>query len=135
MRSLILFLLLAVIGLTSIAQTVKPEAITIDTGSYENVHIEKISEDSLHSSYVIWVKHGVKPHYHQRHTEIIIVLEGEGTMAFNDSSFTVSDGDYLVIPPGTVHSVVTTSETPLKVISIQMPKFDGDRIWIDPKTP
>ena len=37
------------------------------------------------------------------------------------------------IPATTIHSVETISKKPLKVVSVQAPKFDGDRIWVQKK--
>ena len=64
------------------------------------------------------------------HTEQVYVLEGGGSMTLGDSTFSIKAGDLILIPMGTPHSVITTTDVPLKVVSIQSPKFDGDRIWI-----
>jgi mannose-6-phosphate isomerase-like protein (cupin superfamily) len=41
----------------------------------------------------------------------------------------IKKGDFIFIPKNTFHAVKTTSEIPLKVISLQAPFFDGtDRI-------
>jgi mannose-6-phosphate isomerase-like protein (cupin superfamily) len=114
------------------AQTRVPAEIQPDSTTYANIHVKKISEDSLHSTFVIWIKQGVKGHYHQYHSEQIIVLEGTGTMSLDTSTFEISAGMHFTIPMGTPHAVVTTSDIPLKVLSIQSPRFDGDRIFIKP---
>lgn len=102
--------------------------------SVENVWIKPLYSDSLLSSFLIIVKQGVPAHYHQAHTETIYVLEGEGKMSLNDSSFLVGPGLHLSIPGGTVHSVQTIGNVPLKVLSIQAPYFDGtDRVWVEKK--
>jgi mannose-6-phosphate isomerase-like protein (cupin superfamily) len=131
MRAVLLFLLLTAISSQLLAQSTRVRSIKPDSNSYENIYVKKISEDSLHSTYIIWVKKSVKAHYHVNHTELIQVVSGKGMMTVGDSTFRIKKGDYFVIPMGTSHSVVTYSRKPLKVISIQSPKFDGDRIWID----
>lgn len=100
---------------------------------YENVYSQKIASDSLQSTFVIWIKKDVKGHFHQVHTENIIVLEGKAEMLFNGKTIIVKKGDYLNIPKGTRHSVTKVlSKKPLKVISIQSPNFDGtDRVFIE----
>ena len=51
-----------------------------------------------------------------------------------DKSFKIKKGDLVFIPKNTIHSVITTSKQPLKVVSIQAPLFDGtDRISIEEK--
>lgn len=103
------------------------------TEEFDNIHVQKISEDTLQSSFVIWVKSGVKEHMHLQHTENIYVISGKAKMTLNDSTFTISEGDHLTIPKGTPHSVTKViGKKPLKVLSIQSPKFDGsDRIFIE----
>jgi mannose-6-phosphate isomerase-like protein (cupin superfamily) len=110
---------------------------SIDTlrppADYENVYSQKMASDSLQSTFIIWIKKDVKGHFHQLHTENIIVLEGKAEMLFNGKSIIVKKGDYLNIPFGTTHSVTRVlSRKPLKVISIQSPNFDGtDRVFIE----
>jgi len=100
--------------------------------SFENIHVLPLESDSLTSSFIIWVKSEVRAHYHRYHTEQVIVLEGEGIMQLGGKSLKVVAGDFITIPKNTVHSVQTTSEQPLKVLSIQSPRFTGeDRIFVD----
>lgn len=97
--------------------------------SFENVHVQRIQGDSNYTAFVIWIKKEVKPHYHQHHTEVITVLEGKARMTLNEHRFTLKKGDVLVIPEGSVHSVINNQRKPLKVLSVQTPWFDGsDRI-------
>ena len=102
---------------------------------YDNIHVMKIEEDSLQSTFVIWVKKSVKEHFHAEHTENLIVLEGKAEMKLGDSVFVISKGDYLNIPKGTPHAVLSVlSKKPLKVLSIQSPYFDGkDRVFVETK--
>lgn len=131
MRTILLFIVSACFMPALTAQITQPNLIEPDSANYENIHIKKIVEDSLQSTYIIWIKKGVRTHYHDHHTELIFVLDGSGEMTFNDSSFAVKKGDFFMIPMQTHHSVITTSAAPLKVMSIQCPKFDGDRIWVE----
>ena len=103
------------------------------TEAFDNIHVMKVAEDSLQSSFVIWIKEGVKEHYHENHTENIVVLEGEAVMTLGDELFMIKKGDYLNIPKGTPHSVTQVlSEEPLKVLSVQSPNFDGlDRVFTE----
>jgi quercetin dioxygenase-like cupin family protein len=93
--------------------------------------VKKIAEDSLQSSFIIWIKKDVKGHFHEEHTENIVVIEGKAEMLFDGQRIIVKKGDYLNIPRGTKHSVTKViSRKPLKVLSIQAPNFDGnDRIF------
>ena len=131
MRSALVYLSMVIcLGLS--AQTIRPSKVKPDSNSFDNVYVKKIAEDSLQSTFIIWVKNGVPSHYHAHHTEILHVLAGKGEMTVGDETFTIRKGDYFIIPMGISHSVITTSRKALKVISVQSPKFDGDRIWIKP---
>lgn len=101
------------------------------TEEYENIHVRKIAEDDLQSTYIIWVKDSVPEHYHASHTENIVVIEGKAKMTLNGEEIVVKRGDFINIPEGTRHAVLEVlSHKPLKVLSTQTPKFDGkDRIF------
>lgn len=102
------------------------------TANFENAHILPLDSDSLTSSFIIWVKQDVPLHYHRFHTEQVLILEGEGIMQFGDERRQVVVGDFITIPPNTVHGVRVTSDVAMKVLSIQSPRFEGkDRIFVD----
>lgn len=100
---------------------------------FENVSVKLIAEDSLQSTFLIWIKKDVRGHFHKYHTENIVVLEGKAEMLFNGEKIIIKKGDYLNIPKGTHHSVEKViSRKPLKVLSIQSPNFDGkDRVFTE----
>lgn len=53
-------------------------------------------------------------------------------MLLGDKTFKVKKGDMIFIPINTVHSLKVTTSIPLKVLSVQSPRFDGkDRIFVD----
>jgi quercetin dioxygenase-like cupin family protein len=128
-----LSLLISLIPCIALAQVHKElNAINPDQ-EFENVFVKKIAEDSLQSSFIIWIKKDVKGHFHEEHTENIVVIEGKAEMLFDGQRIIVKKGDYLNIPRGTKHSVTKViSRKPLKVLSIQAPNFDGkDRIFVN----
>ena len=94
-----------------------------------SIAVEKIADDSLSTSFLIWIEEGVKRHFHTSHTEHVTILEGTGEMELGDSLFTVKPGDFLLIPRGTPHAVVAI--TPMKVLSIQTPRWTTeDRVFL-----
>ena len=97
---------------------------------YENILVKKLDTDNNSTSFIIWIKKGVKSHKHETHSEIISVIEGEGVMLINKKSFDIKSGDYFRIPKNTFHSLKVTSNNPMKVLSIQSPEFLGkDRVF------
>ncbi len=96
--------------------------------AFENVYSQRISGDSLSTSFVIWIKKEVKSHKHEWHSENVFVLEGHATMKLGNQTFAIKPGDHVFIPKNTFHSVIV-SDGILKVLSIQSPYFDGtDRV-------
>ena len=138
----IFFLLFCAAALFCKAQTSQSLDTVKSYGDYENIYLRKLNSDSLASSFVIFIKNEVKAHKHVTHSEHVYVLDGEGEMMVGDAStslsiskkFTVKKGDMIFIPKGTVHSLAVTSKTPMKVLSVQAPMFDGkDRVMIEPQ--
>lgn len=100
--------------------------------NYDNIYSRTIASDSLSSSFVIFIKKEVKKHKHATHTENVYILDGEGEMLLGDKTFKVKKGDIIFIPMNTVHSLKVTSSIPVKVLSVQSPRFDvKDRIFVD----
>lgn len=54
-----------------------------------------------------WLEQGkaVTPHRHPDGQEWYLFLEGRGEMQVGDSTFPVAAGDFVHVPPSTVHSV------------------------------
>lgn len=131
MKTVFTFLLI-LIGVATQAQTWQNADTVTCPKEVENIYIRPLYSDSLSSSYVIFIKKEVKLHKHITHSEHVMVLGGEGKMTLGEKTFLVKKGDVIFIPKNTPHSVVTTSKKPLKVISIQSPKFYGkDRVMLE----
>jgi len=106
--------------------TIKPPA------DYENLYFRQVYSDSLVSSFVIFVKKEVKLHKHLTHTEHVYILDGEGEMRIGEKKIKVKKGDIVPIPKNTAHSLKVTSVSPVKVLSVQAPIFDGkDRVLVE----
>lgn len=131
-RPFVLLLVLTVCARAANAQAViDPD--TLRCSMHEGaVKVTPLHSDSLASSFLICIHTAVKPHVHRVHTEHVTVLEGTGDMTLGAMTRAVKPGDVIVIPAGTVHSVVVTGDDPLRVLSVQAPFFDGsDRHTID----
>ena len=101
---------------------------------YDNIYVRKLYSDSLASSFVIFIKNEVKAHKHVSHSEHVYILDGEGEMTVDEKKFKIKKGDMVFIPKGTIHSLKVMSSSPVKVLSVQAPMFDGkDRVMVEEK--
>ena len=116
----------------SISQSVQSTGSITPSKDFENIYVHKIDGDDLATQFIIWVKDTVRTHKHENHSESVYVLEGEGLFYFEDTTFSIKEGDVIFIPKQTWHSVKVTSNNTMKVISNQSPAFYGeDRIFKD----
>ena len=128
----VLLAMMCLIALITLAQDIKRLSDVEPEEDFENIWVKKISDDDEQTSFVIWVKQNVRLHKHEHHSENIYVLGGKGEMTINDEKFVIKKGDYFNIPKNTPHALKVLSSSPVKVLSIQSPKFEGkDRIFLD----
>lgn len=72
------------------------------------------------------------PHYHPRTEEIYYILEGAGVVIVDGDMRNVGPGDAIAIPPGAVHRITTTSNTPLRFLCCCSPGYEHeDTVLID----
>lgn len=96
----------------------------------QNIEVVKLASDNHNSQFLIFVKKSVRPHKHIFHNESVFVLSGSAIFTLGDKEMNIKKGDFIKIPKNTVHAVKVTSKSPLKVLSIQSPKFEGkDRVY------
>jgi mannose-6-phosphate isomerase-like protein (cupin superfamily) len=126
----IFFVLLGLFPSIFFAQTNTIKDVNPDSTNFENIHVKKLSSDSLSTTFAIWIKLKVKLHKHVDHTEHVYIVEGKGEMTVGSDTIDIKKGDLITIPKDTWHGVKVTSKRTLKVISIQSPQFLGvDRVF------
>jgi len=131
MKSLYLIAAIFSFSAVSFAQDIIHTKSETPDKEFENILVHTLSDDENQTSFMIWIKEGVKLHKHLEHTENIYVLKGKGEMIIGDEKLVIKKGDYFSIKKNTPHALKVLSSSPMKVISIQSPKFVGkDRIFI-----
>jgi len=129
MKNTFLLLMFILIYEVNFAQSIIGAEKIVAPAEYENVYVHKVSGDSLTTTFVIFVKEKVTMHKHEHHSENVYVLEGTAMMQLGEVRQEIKAGDIIFIPKNIWHEVIVTSKTPLKVISVQSPLFDGkDRV-------
>lgn len=67
-------------------------------------------------------------HSHENEDELFWVLGGEMTMDFEDRSVTISEGQFLVVPKGTMHRPSANEECLILLIETVTTQHTGDTI-------
>ena len=105
--TLTLSILISTIGFSQLVTNIQDIKVDVD---FDNVYVKKLDTDSNSTSFIIWIKNGVKSHKHLEHSEVIYVIEGEGMMTVNESKFYIGPGDYFRIPKNTYHRSTSGEE-------------------------
>jgi mannose-6-phosphate isomerase-like protein (cupin superfamily) len=77
-------------------------------------------DNELLSVHFVDISADAQPHWHERLTEVYVVLEGDGEVELDGAREPVSAGSVVMIRPGTVHRALGT----LKIVNIVLPPFD-----------
>ena len=59
---------------------------------------------------------GTPPHRHDCE-EVVVVLDGEGTLILHGVESRFCSGDTIVLPPNEVHQVINTGDAPLRLLA------------------
>ncbi len=79
-----------------------------------------VSADSPASIHVVDISREARAHHHERHTEIYLVLEGEGHVELDGELVPVRPLTTIMIPPGCRHRAVGN----LRIVNVSIPPFD-----------
>jgi len=86
----------------------------VGTHEVASIHLVEISKDS-------------RAHYHQKLTEIYLILEGEGYMELDGEMVPVKPMTTVLIKPGCRHRAVGK----MRIINIPIPAYDPEDEWFD----
>ena len=80
-----------------------------------------VSEDNdVATMHMVDISEDAKAHYHEKMTEIYLILEGEGHMELDGEMVPVKPMTAIFIPPGVRHRAVGD----LRVVNVPVPAFD-----------
>jgi mannose-6-phosphate isomerase-like protein (cupin superfamily) len=85
------------------------------------------SPDNVASVHIVEIREDSRTHYHQRMTEIYLVLEGEGQIELDGELFPVRPMTAIYIRPGCRHRAIGQ----LKIVNVPVPSFDEKDEWFD----
>jgi mannose-6-phosphate isomerase-like protein (cupin superfamily) len=67
-------------------------------------------------------------HYHTKARQFFYILDGEGTLAFEDHQVVLYKGDGIEIPPEIRHQFKNQSSADVHFLVISVPSTRGDRV-------
>lgn len=85
------------------------------------------SNTPVASMHIVDIKQDSEAHYHKHHTEIYLILEGEGHIELDGELYPVKPMTTVMIKPGCRHRAVGD----LKIANIPIPAFDEEDEWFD----
>jgi len=85
------------------------------------------------SLHVAIVRDRIRPHYHRNRDEIYYIVKGRGIMKVNNEVRAIREGDVILIPKKSVHSLENKGEEPLILVFASAPPFapEEDRYFIE----
>jgi len=77
--------------------------------------------------HIVDIEQDARVHYHKEHTEIYLVLEGQGHLELDGELVPVRPFSTILIKPGCRHRAVGG----LRIVNICIPPFDPSDEWLD----
>jgi mannose-6-phosphate isomerase-like protein (cupin superfamily) len=68
---------------------------------------------------------------HEEAEQVYVVVRGAGTMSVAGDTQEVSEGDLILVPPATDHSIVNDGERELACVSVQSPPVAAAELYSD----
>jgi mannose-6-phosphate isomerase-like protein (cupin superfamily) len=68
---------------------------------------------------------------HEEAEQVYIVVRGSGTMSVAGDTQQVAEGDLILVPPATDHSVANDGEAELACVSVQSPPVAASELYSD----
>lgn len=68
---------------------------------------------------------------HQEAEQVYVVVRGTGTMSVAGDTQQVAEGDLILVPPATDHSIANDGATELACVSVQSPPVAASELYSD----
>ncbi|MGI9019377.1 MAG: cupin domain-containing protein [Solirubrobacterales bacterium] len=66
---------------------------------------------------------------HEEAEQVYVVVKGTGTMSATGDTQSLGEGDLVLIPPATDHSVANEGDAVLALVSVQSPAVSADELY------
>ena len=85
------------------------------------------SENQVASVHMVEISSNSRTHYHKQHTEIYLIIEGEGHLELDGELVPVKPMTSVLIEPGCRHRAIGE----MRIINIPIPTYDPEDEWFD----
>ena len=106
-------------------------SIDLEKATKDNNYFRKVLYTAPHSQLVLMClkpREDIGMEVHDKEDQFFRVDEGEGKAILNDTEYILKDGYCVVIPAGTMHNILNTSEDKeLKMYTIYSPAHHPDK--------
>lgn len=100
-----------------------------DRGVYKVAKAFELSGDCFTQVVEIKPKKEVGKHYHEKQTEIFVILDGEAILGIGDRIYNAKSGDVFICKPGERHWVKNYSNEPFKILVFKYGYVENDTFW------
>lgn len=106
--------------------------INLEQATLENTNFRKVLYTGTHSQLVLMSlkpKEEIGLEVHEENDQFFRIEKGEGKCVIDDTEYILEDGSGIVVPAGSKHNVINTSETEdLKLYTIYSPAHHKDGV-------
>ena len=101
-------------------------------GPEENFKVVELGRNEGTSHHIVWIRERERPHRHDRHDLVAVIVRGHGRMLLGEDEREVGEGSILFVPRGTVHAFRNLSGETAVAYAVYTPAFDGkDRVEVE----
>lgn len=95
----------------------------------QDVRVLALGRDAQTSHHLVALRNAESLHRHDRHSLVVVLLRGHGTMRIGKERKVVGQGSTLYVPRGTAHAFHNEAPEPAVAYVVYAPPYDGeDRI-------
>ena len=119
----------AFLGGARISEPLADLAARVPLARDQDFKLVELGRSEHSSQHVAAVRTAEKPHRHDHHDQLVVIVRGHGTMRIGDETRPVGEGSVIFVPQGTVHAFTNAGTEPAISYLVYMPPFDGkDRV-------
>jgi len=100
-----------------------------DRGVYRVAKGFELSNDCFTQIVEVKPKKEVKKHYHEKQTEIFVIIGGEAIMGIGDKVYSAKTGDVFICRPKERHWVKNYGNEPFRILVFKYNYTENDIFW------